>query len=226
MEEIIAQKRCMKCGEDKLISGFCCDKSETDGLNKYCRICKNKDIYRYHATHREEAKKYGRGYRAAHREENNKRLKEYKRKHRKEASEYERKRYAINKEKIRRRQRELNANRREELAKYRREYYRIHHTAERNAEYSNRRRARKVQAGGDGVTAKQWSQLKKDYGERCAYCNQKKPLEMDHVIPLSKGGRHDIDNIVPACGICNASKYNHSLLIFLYRQHEFPEVAE
>ncbi|WP_306317623.1 MULTISPECIES: HNH endonuclease [unclassified Streptomyces] len=29
---------------------------------------------------------------------------------------------------------------------------------------------------------------------------------MDHVIPLSKGGRHAIGNLMPACMPCNMSK--------------------
>lgn len=36
-------------------------------------------------------------------------------------------------------------------------------------------------------------------------------LTMDHVIPLSRGGDHSIDNIVPSCFSCNASKGNKLL---------------
>ena len=42
-------------------------------------------------------------------------------------------------------------------------------------------------------------------GEMCVYCGA--PYEhLDHVIPLSKGGKHEIDNIVTACAKCNHSK--------------------
>lgn len=30
---------------------------------------------------------------------------------------------------------------------------------------------------------------------------------VDHILPLSKGGNHKIDNLVPACRTCNLSKY-------------------
>lgn len=32
------------------------------------------------------------------------------------------------------------------------------------------------------------------------------PLTMDHVLPLSRGGTHDLDNLVLACGFCNSSR--------------------
>jgi 5-methylcytosine-specific restriction enzyme A len=43
----------------------------------------------------------------------------------------------------------------------------------------------------------------------CSYCGQKIPhgeLTMDHVIPLSRGGRSERINIVPACKDCNNKK--------------------
>jgi 5-methylcytosine-specific restriction endonuclease McrA len=43
----------------------------------------------------------------------------------------------------------------------------------------------------------------------CQYCNQKfsdKKLTIDHVVPLSKGGRHEWTNVVTACSRCNNVK--------------------
>ena len=36
-------------------------------------------------------------------------------------------------------------------------------------------------------------------------------LTQDHVIPLSKGGQHIKENIVPACPSCNSKKGNRML---------------
>lgn len=44
---------------------------------------------------------------------------------------------------------------------------------------------------------------------RCAYCLDTLDLchmQVEHVTPLSRGGRNDIGNILPACGPCNAEK--------------------
>ncbi len=40
----------------------------------------------------------------------------------------------------------------------------------------------------------------------CQYCGSTKQLTLDHVIPLSKGGKHTWDNVVVACEPCNNSK--------------------
>jgi 5-methylcytosine-specific restriction endonuclease McrA len=72
-------------------------------------------------------------------------------------------------------------------------------------------------APGRGVTEKEWEQLKADYHFLCGYCGKKLPLELDHIIPLSKGGAHEIENIIPACRACNAKKNNSPLIVFLSR---------
>lgn len=44
---------------------------------------------------------------------------------------------------------------------------------------------------------------------RCQYCYQvfaKKHLTVDHVLPLSKGGKNTWENLVTACGKCNNRK--------------------
>jgi 5-methylcytosine-specific restriction endonuclease McrA len=57
------------------------------------------------------------------------------------------------------------------------------------------------------VTTKELSEIKKTSKGFCFYCKQSRPLTLDHVIPLSKGGSHTKENIVMACGPCNFSKH-------------------
>ena len=43
----------------------------------------------------------------------------------------------------------------------------------------------------------------------CQYCGRKTPeviLELEHVIPLSKGGSDDFDNLTTSCFECNRGK--------------------
>lgn len=44
---------------------------------------------------------------------------------------------------------------------------------------------------------------------RCAYCGKKKPvgeLDLDHVLPKSRGGPHEWTNVVTSCRPCNLKK--------------------
>lgn len=64
--------------------------------------------------------------------------------------------------------------------------------------------------------AELWAGRLADYGHACAYCARTDvALHMDHVEPISKGGLHEIDNLVPACKPCNSSKGTRSLIVFL-----------
>lgn len=40
----------------------------------------------------------------------------------------------------------------------------------------------------------------------CAYCRERPAETLDHVIPVRRGGRHSIGNLLLACSSCNPSK--------------------
>lgn len=50
-------------------------------------------------------------------------------------------------------------------------------------------------------------------GKRCAYCDTTMTgqPDPDHVVPISRGGRNDLGNIVPCCHSCNADKCDMTL---------------
>ena len=76
----------------------------------------------------------------------------------------------------------------------------------RMREAAHRRRARLRNAETFIVTKKDCLRLVDRYRGCCAYCGEKKDLTTEHVVPLSRGGRHSVGNIVPACFRCNSSK--------------------
>ena len=64
----------------------------------------------------------------------------------------------------------------------------------------------------------EWLRLVNRHDGRCAYCQTPcESLEMDHVIPLSRGGRHALANILPACPSCNRRKSSKLLIEWRYR---------
>jgi len=70
-----------------------------------------------------------------------------------------------------------------------------------------RRKARKL---GCKVSKADYAAILAEYGMRCHICSgvieSQDDLEMDHVIPLSKGGPHSAENIRPSHSSCNRSK--------------------
>jgi 5-methylcytosine-specific restriction endonuclease McrA len=96
------------------------------------------------------------------------------------------------------------ARHRERLAGYFAEYQRTHPDLRR--QLAARRRARKLEATGS-FTVAEWLALVEVWDGRCAYCGERAQLEIDHRVPLARGGTNSIDNILPACGPCNRRKH-------------------
>lgn len=76
------------------------------------------------------------------------------------------------------------------------------------AMYLAHRHARRatLTANGGAYTAAEWAALLALYENKCAYCGASRPLHVDHRIPIARGGRGDIANVLPACGPCNYRK--------------------
>ncbi len=79
--------------------------------------------------------------------------------------------------------------------------------AEKPADWCDSREIRK------SVGGRAWAEIRASVFERdshtCQYCGATGvKLECDHVVPLSRGGNHDISNLAAACASCNRSKRN------------------
>jgi 5-methylcytosine-specific restriction endonuclease McrA len=68
------------------------------------------------------------------------------------------------------------------------------------------------------LTTEEWSAIRALWGG-CAYCGASdRPLQRDCVMAISRGGRYTLDNVVPACAACNASKCNDEVTAWLRRK--------
>jgi 5-methylcytosine-specific restriction endonuclease McrA len=66
------------------------------------------------------------------------------------------------------------------------------------------------------LTEAEWRGILTFFGHACAYClRTDRPLTQDHVIPVSRGGEHTAENVVPACLSCNAKKGNRPIFRML-----------
>lgn len=63
-------------------------------------------------------------------------------------------------------------------------------------------------------------------GFRCRYCGRAAPevaLEVDHLVPVAKGGSDLLSNLGPACFDCNRGKRTQSLIAIPIRLEPMPE---
>jgi len=68
------------------------------------------------------------------------------------------------------------------------------------------------------LSPSQWTALQAAWGG-CAYCGATGgPVQKDCVLPISRGGRYTLLNVVPACASCNASKCNDEVTGWLRRK--------
>ena len=81
-----------------------------------------------------------------------------------------------------------------------------------------RKRKRRMDRSEHDLSPVQWVALQEAWGG-CAYCRASdRSLQRDCVLPISRGGRYTLDNIVPACRSCNASKCNAEVTAWLRRK--------
>lgn len=100
--------------------------------------------------------------------------------------------------------------------------YKVHHAngRHRRTEYlKNTPLSERVKVG-------QWKDLVSWWGMQCAYCGcPLTEVHVDHVVPVSHGGAHRIDNILPVCKHCNSSKNNKPLEEWMGASPSFSEHA-
>lgn len=118
-------------------------------------------------------------------------------------------------EKKKKRDREYYIENSEKIKTYDKQYQKLY--PEKVKAKDHKRRTRKTNNGGS-FTAKEWLDLKAYYKYTCLCCKKCEPeikLCSDHIVPVSKGGSSNIENIQPLCVSCNCRKNNK---IFDYRQ--------
>jgi 5-methylcytosine-specific restriction endonuclease McrA len=87
----------------------------------------------------------------------------------------------------------------------------------RRQRYAKRRAKRMARVEHD-LTDAQWAALQTAWAG-CAYCGATAvEMQKDCVLAISRGGRYTLDNVVPACRSCNASKCNDEVTGWLRRK--------
>lgn len=194
---------CFTCRQEKPLTEFHRNRASKTGWMGECKACSKVRDAAKSSAHRERLA----AYRQKHAARRKVQQRLWLQAHPQRRQQYARKRWATHRDRLK--------------AQYRQRYD-TDPTAWLNA--AHKRRAAK-QVGIGALTLHQWREIVALYGGCCAYCHQpvdcrvkrhaKNKLTCDHVVPLSQGGRHDQDNVVPACWACNRAKGTLPALTFL-----------
>jgi 5-methylcytosine-specific restriction endonuclease McrA len=217
-------KYCPRCKTVKGATEFSRNKSRKSGLADYCRQCMKsataasiaKKPDEYAAKGRERAQRRYQADPEARREQS----RQYRRTHHESFIQRKRERYAAHRAEMldaARIYREKhgaahNQRKRERYAADvdgARAYHREKYWGARSRYLAKRQRARSKQAGVEGTyTAEQWDALCLFYSPDglCLACTQPCQLTIDHVIPLSMGGKNQVGNLQCLCLGCNSRK--------------------
>lgn len=204
-------KRCSKCGEIKPFTEFFNDRHAPDGKCYPCKACSKAYSVAYRASHKDKCKATRLAYYTAHRDECKANNAIYSAGHKDERAASDTAYRASHRDEIRTYGRAYSVTHKDER-KASNAHWQKEHPERKAASCHNRR----VFLGSVRLTADVIQEVKAEYGGLCPYCNR--PIlkgHIDHIVPVSKGGTNERDNLVWACAPCNESKRNKSLLEFM-----------
>ena len=185
--ELLAKglKVCSKCGREIPVEQCGKDKRNKDGLKSVCRECENIITKQYYQEHKEERQQYRQQYDEEH------------------------------KEKILQQHKQYGQEHKEEIKQRQQQYYQTPQGQIVRFNNNNKRRKREEEQGA-GINKEQWLEMMQFFDWKCAYSgvlvNTKNNRSIDHIIPIVKGGEHEVWNCVPMDKNLNRSKKDKDMM--------------
>lgn len=195
---------CACCKIEKSITEFYRDNSSSSGYGYWCKSCSKIRRQENRERNIEHAKETQKAYYESHKEQHKKSHEQWKINNPGKMNEYNKKYRDNNRDKVRLSVRKSQIKNIDRVKESIRSWFK--NNPGKIKEYGQNRRARLLSAEGT-FSDKEWEELLRKYDYSCLKCGRKDvKLTLDHVVPLSEGGRNSIDNIQPLCGACNSSK--------------------
>lgn len=193
---------------------FCKSSTRKDGLSCWCRECRTADARRVRANNPTGARNASARFYARHRERRAAEALDWYHTNKNRVLDYR----AANAEHFKAYAAAYAGTHRESL-NARARAWRAEHLEEARERARRRQHLKRAATRGSDVTLEAWSDLCSLWDHCCAYCGSTEvSLTQDHVVPLTRGGRHIMANLLPACRHCNCSKGARSLSEWRYGQ--------
>ena len=227
-------KVCTKCNRILVAyhGNFCKKKGGKLGIASQCKKCekiyreeKKEEIREYNKQYYQEHKKESSEYYQKHKDEKREYNKQYKEEHKEEISEYNKQYKEKHKEEIS----EYNKQYREENKEYYIEYMKEYREENPHMQFNSNNKRRQLEENqGDGITKEQWYEMMCFFDWKCAYSGEylggnSEDRTIDHIVPLSKGGEHEVWNCVPMMKLYNKNKYISNIEEWYIQQPYFSE---
>ena len=214
-------KTCTKCRELKDIEDFSLRNIEKGWRASYCKKCFSENARNYYSENKEEIRQIRNQDYENNKDEYHKKSKQWRLDNPDKIKAIEKRRYENNKEELLLKNKKYKQDNPEYFKKYREENKeKIYETQklwrEENIDRvrfnerinSAKRRALKLSVDDGTITR---DSLKDIWNGKCSICDRKieyknKLTHLDHIIPLSKGGKHSIHNVQWTCASCNQHK--------------------
>lgn len=210
-------KYCTKCGEWKLFTEYHRNTKTKDGHVSRCKECTKKYTKQFYKDNVAYYKNITRHYKS----EKSEWYKEYMKKYQKENAEKiksrKKKQYQNNVEYYK----EISKQRYKDKPEYFKQYGRKYRQSERGREADFRRNLkRRSNINNVEFTSLERKEILERDNWTCQCCgikvhdrksgnwNTNDKAEIDHIIPISKGGNSELNNLQVLCRTCNRSKFN------------------
>lgn len=221
-------KICNKCKKEKPLTPefWHRHKYNSDGFKGICKECRNKSQQIYYQENKDRIIEYQHKHYEENRERRIAHQKEYYYNNKENGRANSLAYYHRNKEKYAKLKKRYWQEKKDVLSEYQKRWAKENREKVRLIQQRKYARRKSLPAT---LTEEQWTKIKQDFNNSCAYCNMSEeehirlfgePLHQEHFIPLSKGGEYSHRNIIPSCKSCNSSKSNKDFFEW-YPQYEF-----
>jgi 5-methylcytosine-specific restriction endonuclease McrA len=169
---------------------------------------------------------FHREYRSTHKEEFSERDKVYNINNSEKIKSQRKKYRELNSDEIKKNKKYFYESNKDKILEKQLQYRKTDEYIKRNIEYrkseigkilslNSKHKRRSIEKKG-GVTSREFMSIKKE-AKNCYWCNislKGKDTHIDHYTPLSKGGTHEVSNLVTSCSNCNLKKHAKDPIIF------------